>query len=233
MVMLESRNIYGLVLFLALSAMLLAPGTDLHAQRFLGAVMGGMNLSQVDGDEVYGYHRVGGHLGAAAILPINKWDITLETVFNQKGAYQKQQYVDSVRQLNGKYDLRLNYIEIPLMAHYTDRNIITAGAGFSYGRLVSSKEIEHDGWQPPYSDSVAFNKNDFNVLVDVQLRVYKRLKFNIRFAYSLVPIRERTFYDPYSIDPEPWTREQFNHMFTFRLVYVFNEILPRKNPDEN
>jgi hypothetical protein len=213
--------------------MLLALGLSVSAQRFQGAVMGGMNISQVDGDEVYGYDRVGGHLGAAAILPIKNWDITLETVFNQKGAYQNRQYLDSVRQLNGKYDLRLNYIEVPLMAHYTDRNIITAGAGFSWGRLVSYKEIEHDGWQQPYSDTVPFNKNDFNVLVDVQLRVYKRLKFNIRFAYSLVPIRERTFTDPYTIDAEPWTRKQYNNMLTFRVVYVFNETVParRKGAD--
>jgi hypothetical protein len=233
MITLKTWKINRIVFFLALSAMLSALSPELHAQRFLGAVMGGMNISQVDGDEVYGYHRVGGHMGVAAILPINKWDITLETVFNQKGAYQKQTYVDSVRMFNGKYDLRLNYIEVPLMAHYTDRNIITAGAGFSWGRLVSSKEIEHGGWQPPYSDTIPFNKNDFNVLVDVQLRVYKRLKFNVRFAYSLAPIRERTFTDPYVIDSEPWTRKQYNHMFTFRLVYVFNEIVPRKNKDEN
>jgi hypothetical protein len=194
--------------------------------------MGGMNISQVDGDEVYGYHRVGGHMGVAAILPIKKWDITLETVFNQKGAFQKRAYLDSARQLNGKYDLRLNYLEVPLMVHYTDRDIITAGAGLSWGRLVSFKEIEHDGWQPPYSDSVPFRKNDFNVLVDVQLRVYKRLKFNVRFSYSIFHIRERTFYDPYVIDSEPWKRKQYNHMFTFRLVYVFNEIVPIRRKEE-
>jgi hypothetical protein len=211
-----------LYLLLALSSMLFTLSPS-QAQQFLGAVMGGMNISQVDGDEVYGYRRVGGHLGAAVILPINNFDITLETVFNQKGAYQKQTYTDSVRMLNGKYDLRLNYLEVPILAHYTDKKIITAGAGFSWGRLVSFKEIEHNGWQNPYSDTVAFSKNDFNILIDVQLRIYKKLKFNVRFAYSIVPLRERTFTNPYVQDSEPWTRKQYNNMFTFRLVYVFNE----------
>lgn len=213
-----------------LVTILLAMCPTLLAQRFKGAVMGGMNISQVDGDEVYGYHRIGGHVGLAAILPLKKWDVTLETVFNQKGAYEGEQYSDSAfgTVLNGKYDLRLNYVEIPLVAHYTDRERYTVGVGFSYGRLVSSKEIEHDGAIPPYSDTVAFKKNDYCVLADLQIRVWQRLKFNIRFSYSLAPIRERTYQDVIYHLKEPWTRKQYNNMLTFRLVYVFNEKVPEK-----
>ena len=209
--------------------------TSVHAQRFQGAVMGGMNISQVDGDEVYGYHRVGGHFGLAAILPIKeKWDITLETVYNQKGAYQKPQYRDSVfgTVLTGQYDLRLNYVEVPLLAHYTDRHRYTVGAGFSYGRLVYSKEIEHEGSIPPYSDTVAFNKNDWDVLVDLQVRVWKRLKFNVRYSYSMAAIRERVFIDPWE-QKDPETRKQYNNMLTFRLVYVINENLDKLTPINN
>jgi len=190
--------------------------------------MGGMNISQVDGDEVVGYNRVGGHLGVAAILPLNNWDITLETVFNQKGAWEKQQYRDTINDYvyTGQYDLRLNYVEVPLMAHYTDRGWITAGAGVSWGRLVSFNETEHGGSVPPYSDTVSFNKNDFNILVDLQFRIYQRLKFNIRYAYSLAPIREREYKEFYTGDE--WSRRQYNNLFTFRLVYIFNEALPPK-----
>jgi hypothetical protein len=190
--------------------------------------MGGMNISQVDGDEVVGYNRVGGHLGVAAILPLNNWDITLETVFNQKGAWEKQQYRDTINDYvyTGQYDLRLNYVEVPLMAHYTDRGWITAGAGVSWGRLVSFNETEHGGSVPPYSDTVSFNKNDFDILVDLQFRIYQRLKFNIRYAYSLAPIREREYKEFYTGDE--WSRRQYNNLFTFRLVYIFNEALPPK-----
>ncbi len=205
-------HIFLLIMLLALSSML-------RAQVFKGALMGGVNICQVDGDEIYGYHRFGAHVGAAAILPLKNWDITLETVYNQKGSYQKAKYPGD--SLNGQYDLKLNYIEVPLLVHYTDKKFITGGVGFSWGRLIYSKEIEHAGAQPPYSDSVGFNKNDFNFLADVMIRVYKQLKFNIRFAYSVVPIRERVF-DP-AWAQEPWTRKQYNHLFTFRVVWVFNE----------
>ena len=218
--------------YLLLLMLLFALCPALMAQRFKGAVMGGMNISQVDGDEVYGYHRVGGHIGLAAILPIKKWDVTLETVFNQKGSFQKAYYstYDSATNYTytGAYDLRLNYVEVPVLAHYTDKERYTVGLGFSYGRLVNFSEIEHGGNVPPYSDTVKFSKNDYNILADLQIRVWKQLKFGIRFSYSIVPIRERTYYDVIYHLKEPWNRKQYNNMLTFRLVYVFNEKVPEK-----
>ncbi len=218
--------------YLLLLLLLFALSPSLHAQRFKGAVMAGMNISQVDGDLVYGYHRVGGHIGLAAILPIKKWDITLETVFNQKGAVQKAYYehYDSATNYTytGAYDLRLNYVEIPLMVHYTDKERYTVGIGFSYGRLVNFSEIEHGGNVPPYSDTVSFSKNDYNFLADLQIRVWKQLKFNIRFSYSMASIRERTYHDVIYHLKDPWTRKQYNNMLTFRLVYVFNEKFEKK-----
>jgi hypothetical protein len=226
--------------YILLIILLLALSPLLNAQRFKGAVMGGMNIAQVDGDEVVGYKQIGGHFGLAAILPIKNWDITLETVFNQKGAKEKAQYeywvydstgypltLDSTL-YSGQYNLRLDYVEIPLMVHYTDKERLTAGLGFSYGRLVNVTEIEHGGSIKPYSDTVAFNKNDWDILFDLQFRIYRQLKANIRFAYSLVPIRERTYHDIIYEQQEPWTRKQYNHLFTFRLVYVFNEQYEKK-----
>jgi hypothetical protein len=226
--------------YILLIILLLALSPMLNAQQFKGAVMGGMNIAQVDGDEVVGYKQIGGHFGLAAILPIKNWDITLETVFNQKGAKEKAQYeywvydstgypltLDSTL-YSGQYNLRLDYVEIPLMVHYTDKERLTAGLGFSYGRLVNVTEIEHGGSIKPYSDTVAFNKNDWDILFDLQFRIYRQLKANIRFAYSLVPIRERTYHDIIYEQQEPWTRKQYNHLFTFRLVYVFNEQYEKK-----
>ena len=207
--------------------LLLILASPAFSQKFKGAIGAGFNLSQVDGDEVYGYHRIGAHLSAAAILPINNWDITLETVFNQKGAYQKPQFDDS---LTGEYDLRLNYLEIPITVHYTDKNLIGAGAGISYGQLVSFKEVEHGGIQPPYSDSVKFDNNDISAVADIYVRIWKKLRLGFRFSYSIIPIRERTF-DP-EWAQEPWTRKQYNNVITLRLTYIFNDELPLKKQKE-
>jgi len=149
-----------------------------------------------------------------------KWSVSLETIFSQKGADQRPQYHDSL--YTGEYNLKLNYVEVPVLVHFTEKNLFSFGTGFSWGRLVSSKEIEHGGIQPPYSDSVSFNKNDYNLLVDFRFRIWKRLKFNIRYAYSLAKIRTREFY---SLAGNSWSRKQYNNVITFRLIYVFNEQL--------
>ena len=190
-------------------------------QKIKGAVFGGVNITQIDGDEIYGYNKFGFNAGAAAIIPLKKnWSVSLETIYNQKGSKQKQSY--SADSLTGEYKLKLNYLEVPVLVHYTDKDIITAGAGFSWGRLVKAKEEEHSGNQTPYTDIVGFNKDDINVLVDLRLRVYKRLRFNIRFAYSVAKIRTRK-YDPYPGFMKSWVRDQYNNLFTFRLYYIFNE----------
>ena len=65
---------------------------------------------------------------------------------------------------------------------------------------------------------------------DLRFRIYKKLKFNIRYAYSLAKIRTRTFED---FQGQTWTRDQFNNLITFRLVYMINEKLPARASSRN
>jgi len=179
-----------------------------------------MNLTQVDGDEVFGFKKVGANVGAGVMIPIKgNWDVSLEALFSQKGANQKPQWDDSTR--NGAYRLNLNYAVVPVLIMYTDKEFISAGAGFSWGRLVGVKEWEHDKLvETTTLNSGVYNKNDFSILADLRIRVYKQLKFNLRYQYSLVKIRTREFENGAG---ETWTRDQFNNVISFRLIWVFNE----------
>ncbi|MCD4789890.1 MAG: PorT family protein [Bacteroidales bacterium] len=202
-------------------------------QRIRGAVIAGLNMTQVDGDEKFGFRKFGLNMGAAAIVPFGKnFSFSIETIFNQKGSYEGKYYEDKVTDtagnviaiLNGQYKLKLDYLEVPVLVSYTDKDIITAGLGFSYGRLVSIKEYEHDTLNITTTlNGGPYNRNDFNVLIDLRFRIYKKLpklKFNIRYSYSLAKIRTREFENNKG---ETWTRHQYNNVITFRLIYVFNE----------
>ncbi len=127
---------------------------------------------------------------------------------------------DTTQPFTGEYDLRLNYVEIPVLVHFSDKGGITFGAGFSYSRLVGSKEIEHGKDTISYANEFPFKDDDFSVIADIRFRVWKRLQGNLRYSYSLGSIRERTFTN---ILGNSWTREQFNNTITFRVIYVFNE----------
>lgn len=212
-----------IIAFLILSAVA-------HGQRFKGAAIAGFNLSKVAGDEVngfYQFYRVGLNVGAAVIVPFKKnWDVTLEIDYTQKGAYWGGGVQDD--NYPWRYDLRLNYVEVPILVHYNDRDIITAGLGFSWGRLVKSSEIEDNGNKPAYQDTVPFNTNDFSIVGDLLFRLYKRMHMNIRMTHSLVPIRERVFVNPYT-GTSSWENKQYNFSITLRVVYIFNERLENAN----
>ncbi|MCB0806338.1 MAG: PorT family protein [Bacteroidales bacterium] len=207
------------------------------SQRIQGAVIGGFNLAQVDGDEVYGFKKFGANAGLAAIVPVGDNFLgSMEILFNQKGSYQGKQYLDEDtlgNELNGKYNLRLNYLEVPFLFMYNDKDIITGGVGFSYGRLVGVREYEHGRRvETTTLNDGPYERDDFNILADVRFRIYKKLKLNIRYAYSLSKIRTRVFYDTRGV--YDISRDQFNNLITFRLVYMFNEKPPladSKNKD--
>ena len=197
-----------------------------YSQRIKGSVIAGGNLTQVEGDEIKGWSQFGFTGGLGAIMPFGShWAANLETLFSQKGSFQKKQFVDS---LTNEYRLRLNYFEIPVYVSYTDKNVMTFGLGGYWSRLVGSNEEEHSGNQPPYSDSVAFNKNDIGFLVDVKVRIWNHLHLNLRYSQSLTPIRERDF-DPQA--SSEFIRKQYNQVITLRFVYVFNESKQQAIPE--
>lgn len=197
-----------------------------RAQVFKGMLIGGLNMSQVEGDEVYGFNRFGGNFGAGVYVPVDKqWGVSMETLFTMKGAFQGDQYLaeDSLgNRITGAYDLRLNYVEIPLLIHFTDRERITVGAGFSFSRLVGVTEKEHgklvetttvkDG---PYSTS------DYSALADIRVRIYESVLLNVRYGLTLGSIRTRDFYN---INGEYLhTRNQSNSTISLRLIWMFND----------
>lgn len=201
------------------------------AQFIKGAAIAGFNLSQVDGDEVYGYKRIGANLGLAAIIPFGEnWDLTVEALYSQKGSYDKYRYgVYDLKEIEGElyiykkygsYDLRLDYVEIPVLIHYTDKNVIGGGVGISYSQLLSSsqKEFGYDVGTELYGGD--YKKNDLSILADFKLRMYKNFWLNARYSYSLSPIKQREFRDN---KWEVYKEDQFNNTVTLRLIWIFND----------
>jgi hypothetical protein len=195
----------------------------------------------VDGDEVYGFKKVGFNGGPSVIIPFGKdkkWSITLELLYSQLGSRQKSDYAptdtiikkDSMRFYDG-YRLSLNYVQIPVIVHFTDKRFIAGGVGFQYGQLVGVTEYED------YNDIRGFVRtnttlhgpyslSDFEVLADIRIRVYRGFWFNARYSYTVFPIRQRVFENPFYHNT--WLRKQYNNVLTFRLTYIFNDILPDK-----
>lgn len=193
------------------------------SQIILGALSAGINLTQVDGDEVYGFHKVGFNGGPQAIVPFAKnWSVSIETLFSQRGSYQKPQFDDS---LSYEYKLNLTYVEVPLLIHFEDKKILNAGLGVSWSRLVGVKEWEHGRRVESTTMQGPYSRNDFSIVADVRIPIYKRLKINARYSYTFISIRNRTYTDG---SGSTWNRKQFNNVITIRLAYIFNEKIQKK-----
>jgi hypothetical protein len=211
------------------------------SQHILGAVSAGINLSQVDGDEVYGFKKVGFNGGPSVIIPFGKdkkWSVTLELLFSQLGSRQKSVYpvsntIDSARA--GFYDgyrLSLNYVQIPMIVHFTDKRFLAGGLGFQYGQLVGVTEYEDYNDNRGFARSTTtlqgpYTRADIQALADVRIRIYRGFWFNVRYSYSILPIRTREFVNPFF--GNTWLRKQYNNVISLRMVYIFNDILPGKN----
>jgi hypothetical protein len=196
-----------------------------YSQIIKGYGAMGFNMPQVDGDEVYGYKKYLGNLAVGAMVPIGeKWHVSLETSFTQKGG--KGQPGRIIEEYD-HYNLRLNYLEVPVLVHFTDKDFLTAGLGLSWGRLVGIKELE-DGIDTgiDITDGI-FGIDDIGVLVDLRLPIYQRLKFNFRFQYSMAEFREREYTN---MAGATRIRNYYNNVLTFRVVYMFNEDLSNLRP---
>jgi len=192
----------------------------LPAQIIKGEAIAGFNLSQVDGDMFYGFKKFGLNIGTGAMIPFGKnWDVSIEILYNQKGARQNSKVYDTI--CTYKYKLRLNYAEVPVLIHYTDKDFITAGAGFSWGRLVGASEWENGIKTPTTVKNGVYKINDFNIIGEVRIKIKGPLKFNVRYSYSLMPLREREFTN--CDTNTKFTRQQYNNLISLRLLYMFGE----------
>ncbi|MEI6455090.1 MAG: porin family protein [bacterium] len=195
------------------------------AQRILGALSVGMNLTQVDGDNYYGFRKVGLNIGPQVIVPFGKkkiWSVSMELLYSQKGSHHSGEY-DSTT-----YNLKMDYLEIPVMVHITDKKLISGGVGFSYGQLINYKETQNSFYDSIYTYKTSLNNFDVSVLAEFQIRIWNRLWAGVRYQYSMVRLREVEINEPGVYPKNPETRYQFNNVISIRLTWVFNQEVPGK-----
>ncbi len=215
------------------------------AQRFIGSVVAGCNFAQIEGDDVHGFYKVGFNGGLGLTLPVNPkqtWQVSVELLYSMKGAKKTCQpgyflisnYGESMFQdvdwsvpidSTVKCNISLDYVQIPVMMRYEEPySGCSFALGFAWSRLVRAKEIYNGYLRTTNVRSGTYKKNDWSIIADVNIRLYKNLNLNFRYEYSLVPIRVTQFEylrnDGSSLIE---THKYYNHMISARLVYFINE----------
>jgi hypothetical protein len=186
-------------------------------RTFFGGLLFGTNFSQVDGDNYAGYNKTGLNMGGIMYARLDAdLALSMELLFSQKGAFGKNPILSTDGNFSiYDYKIKLNYAEIPIMLNYFDRRKSHFGAGLSYSQLVNSNEtFQSDKIYPTSLDAYPFKKTDLNFLLSGNLHLTKGFFLNIRFQYSMFPIRTE-------LPPGLSRREQFSNMWVMRLMYLF------------
>lgn len=88
------------------------------------------------------------------------------------------------------------------------------------------------------SNSDSYRAHDFSICGNLRIRVWEGFHAELRYQYSLVPIRTRLFYkdtnetllktDDSRVQP---LQRQYNNTITLRVVYMFNEHRAKANKE--
>jgi hypothetical protein len=219
-------------IFVLLFFLIVSPAS---AQLFKGYAAFGLNLSKVEGDRVnngmFAFNKPGINIGPGVMLDLKKnFSLSMEVLFSQKGALRRKGDPDSAQPA---YLTRLDYAEIPILVHYTDKGKYTFGTGISYSRLMNLKWVVNGNTLSNSVNDGYFAENNIDWIADFMLKVWKGLKFNFRYSYSLKTIwsgEEDELLE--TIGGEVQDMNQRNSMITFRLVWVFNERAAEQNKTE-
>lgn len=186
------------------------------SQKFSGGILGGMAATQVDGDGLGGYHRVGAVAGVWVSRSFSRTiSVRTELKCIQKGSYRN--FTEGSGETTGEYSLRLNYTEMPFLIEYHFRDDIIPFGGLSFGYLWKSIE-KNNGYENPIEDDTRFRKAELSAQLGVEYVLNRNFSFCATFSYSLLPVRRHTGDIYYFWD---FDFGQYNNVLQLYLRYHF------------
>jgi hypothetical protein len=143
-----NRLLRRVLLLLAMATCTISPGDA--QRRFDAGIVAGANFSQVDGDDMRGFHQIGLVAGGRVDTRISRrFRLGLELLYSQMGSRL------SDTDARPRFDrIRINYVEVPVSLILKDWAVkdddgeyfkVEATAGLSYARLISAKLIALSG----------------------------------------------------------------------------------------
>ena len=195
-----------LLLFIAVAILTISTA---QSQELRIGAKAGVNFASVGGDFTDNYDgRTSFHIGGLVEIPISeKFSIQPELLYSGQGA--KSEYDNSFGDslVIGKEKLKLDYINIPIMAKYYIIEGLSVEAGPQFGILVSAKnEYEESGFRGEISGEEDvkefYNTLDIGFGLGTSYRLNNGVFFSARYVIGLTDITDDDDVDfgPFDID---------------------------------
>lgn len=182
-------------------------------QTFRAGLIAGLSGCQIHGDSYSGFHQLG-YVGGAFVQtnPDAQVQFVMEMQYSKKGS----------RKLTNPnigdytyFELRMNYIEVPLLLRYGSKHIfIEGGAGFAY--LFKVREWDSFSEITPRD----FKKMELSAILGIGYRINEKFSIDFRAVNSLLPVKK---FGP--ILYPVWYQDLFNmgmynNVVTLSVVYT-------------
>ncbi len=162
----------------------------IQAQTFRGFVQGGANFSQIDGDNLAGYNRVGGAFGAGVWYDLaDRWRSSLTFAFAQNGSRASGREAQTGNKAFSK--IGLNYVTVPINIHYMDwlsedelYYKLEFTAGLEYRRLISSETL--NGAEVNIDAFTSYNTSGVGLLLGVWYSSSERMAFGLHHNWGVL-----------------------------------------------
>lgn len=157
-----------------------------QAQEIRMGAKAGLNMASIGGDGTGGLDgRTSFHIGGLVEIPISeKFSVQPELLYSAQGAKSKESETFMGETFSAEVTLKLDYINVPVMAKYYVIEGLAVEAGPQFGILVSAKEdyeISGGGESESGSEDV---KDDFNTL-DMALGLGASYRLNMGVFFGL------------------------------------------------
>jgi hypothetical protein len=180
------------------------------AQRFQGNASLGINLAQLDGDDLAGFNQPGlvGGIGSSYLLS-ESWQLGIEILASQQGAA-----MSSSDPLSAAYKrIRLNVVELPIQIQYTTWNF-QFGAGLSYSAAINQRIVDFSGLD--ISNNFTVERSSINFLVGGTYYFNPTFGVDVRYTSGILPRDLLSSVTGAQVD------QFLSYFLSVRGIYLFN-----------
>ena len=179
-----------------------------HAQDFGGGIIAGISTSQVSGDQLGGFNKVGFLVGAFTKKSISQLlSVQMEMTYIQKGSNNPKMNKNQIQ------DISISYIEVPISVNYYQTKMTSFEVGIQTAFLLNFSDNDLYG-QIPNNQSTTFNKVDLGAFIGISHDLTDKIKLNSRISNSILPVRPHASGVIYKLN-----KGQYNSVLSFTLHY--------------
>ncbi|MDR2979193.1 MAG: PorT family protein [Bacteroidales bacterium] len=202
------KNFFLLLLLFSLSF------HSFSQSRIKGGVRAGGTASQISGDDLSGFHKLGGYAGVFANIPLSQnenWKFQMELNFIMKGS---NMYVSGLNNPNigRKYTLNLFYLEVPFLFKFMPFRNFDIELGPTFNILFGYRESNEAG---KIVGRPAFKFYEFSILGGISYTIKEKWGISLRYSNSIIPVRKPTWVYDRRVN------NQFNSTFALSATYQF------------